>query len=138
RHPGERPLARRSRHPARVAGGAARGAQRHSERGGNDAREPATPLAAVRSAGAVAGRVGNGVGLWREGGMNVQLISVLAQIASEPDQETVWKLETHWTWAPWFTVLFIVAVVVGIAYLYSRESSPAGRFYRGLLATLRL
>lgn len=49
-----------------------------------------------------------------------------------------WRLETHWTWAPWFTVLFVVAVVLGIGYLYSRESSPAGTGYRTLLAVLRL
>lgn len=71
--------------------------------------------------------------------MNAQLFTaLLGQVASDPDQETIWKLQTHWTWAPWFTVLFLVAVVVGIGYLYVRESSPAGTLYRALLATLRL
>ncbi|WP_442484742.1 hypothetical protein [Aeoliella sp. SH292] len=51
---------------------------------------------------------------------------------------TNWQFETHWTWAPWFTVLFVFAVVVGIGYLYSRESSPAGNWYRAMLAALRL
>lgn len=65
---------------------------------------------------------------------------MLAQQTSpvDPARETVWQLETHWTWAPWFTVLFIVAVVLVIAWLYRLESSPAGRAYRVLLATLRL
>ncbi|MCO6047848.1 VWA domain-containing protein [Aeoliella sp. ICT_H6.2] len=53
-------------------------------------------------------------------------------------QQTQWQLETHWTWAPWFTVLFVVAVVLGVVYLYSRENSPAGPVYRGLLGVLRL
>lgn len=53
-------------------------------------------------------------------------------------QQTQWQLETHWTWAPWFTVLFVVAVVLGVAYLYARETSPAGPVYRGLLGVLRL
>ncbi|QDU55002.1 vWA domain-containing protein [Aeoliella mucimassa] len=59
---------------------------------------------------------------------------LLAQAASQTERE----IFTHWTWAPWATVLFAVLVIVGIGYLYSRETSPAGRAYRVLLATLRL
>lgn len=52
--------------------------------------------------------------------------------------DAAWQLETRWTWAPWFTVLFVVGVVLLVGYLYARETSPAGKAYRVLLATLRL
>jgi hypothetical protein len=61
---------------------------------------------------------------------------LLAQ--TESTQPLVWQLETDWPWSPWFTVLFVVATVLVIGYLYARESSPAGAAYRTLLASLRL
>lgn len=66
------------------------------------------------------------------------LAQVDASLQDQAAQQTDWQLQTHWTWAPWFTVLFVVAVVLGIVYLYARESSPAGKAYRTLLAALRL
>lgn len=49
-----------------------------------------------------------------------------------------WQLQTAWHWAPWVTVLFVLLAVAWVVYFYSRESSSAGRAYRGLLAALRL
>lgn len=51
---------------------------------------------------------------------------------------TQWRLQTYWTWAPWFTVLFVAAAVALVSYCYLREISPAGRAYRAMLAFLRL
>ena len=65
-------------------------------------------------------------------------MSPLSLLAAEQLSQTEYQLFTHWTWAPWATVLFAVLAVVGVGYLYSRESSPAGKAYRGLLAGLRL
>lgn len=61
----------------------------------------------------------------------------MTQLASN-SPPIVWQLESNWPWSPWFTVLFVLAVIAGVAYLYSRESSPAGVGYRTLLAVLRL
>ena len=61
----------------------------------------------------------------------------LAQQATETS-DTVWRLQTDWPWAPWFTVLFVIAAVALVVFVYARESSPAGAAYRVLLAALRL
>jgi hypothetical protein len=50
----------------------------------------------------------------------------------------VWRLESDWSWPPWATLLLIAGAVLFIAVIYARESSGAGRAYRGLLAALRL
>lgn len=63
-------------------------------------------------------------------------MTLLAQTAGT--QRLDWQLQTHWTWAPWFTVLFVLAAVALVAYLYARETSPAGGAYRALLGILRL
>ncbi len=63
-------------------------------------------------------------------------MTLLAQASD--DQNLVWQLQSQWPWSPWFTVVFVVVVVMGVAYLYARESSPAGPAYRALLAVLRL
>ncbi|QDU87568.1 hypothetical protein Pla175_09330 [Pirellulimonas nuda] len=52
--------------------------------------------------------------------------------------DVVWKLETHWAWAPWLTTLVVAAAVAIVVHAYVRESSPAGRSYRTMLALLRL
>jgi len=58
--------------------------------------------------------------------------------SANPTPPIVWQLQTNWPWAPWLTLLFVVVVVVGVAWLYARESSPASTPYRTLLASLRL
>lgn len=52
--------------------------------------------------------------------------------------ETVWRLTTHWTWAPWVTALFVMAVVALIVVCYRFETTNAGAGYRGVLGVLRL
>ncbi len=57
--------------------------------------------------------------------------------ASEAIDE-VWRLETHWSWSPALTVIFISGVIALVAWCYLRELSPAGRAYRIALGVLRL
>lgn len=52
--------------------------------------------------------------------------------------DVVWRLQTHWGWAPWITALFAAAVIAGVIACYRYEMSPAGTGYRGLLGLLRL
>ena len=49
-----------------------------------------------------------------------------------------WQLDSAWSWAPWATLLLVIAAVLWTTMLYARESSGARRPYRVLLATLRL
>lgn len=55
-----------------------------------------------------------------------------------PATDAVWRLQTHWTLAPWLTVVLIAAAVGLVAYCYARESTAAGAWYRGVLGALRL
>lgn len=65
-------------------------------------------------------------------------MSTLLSQVDTPATDTVWRLQTHWTFAPWLTVLLITASAALIAYCYARERSPAGLAYRGLLGLLRM
>lgn len=49
-----------------------------------------------------------------------------------------WRLETHWTWAPWVTLLVVLGIIGVAVACYRYESSPAGVLYRATLAGLRL
>ena len=51
---------------------------------------------------------------------------------------TIWSLEYTWRWAPWLTVVFVVAAVALIALLYRRERGSAGWKMRSALASIRL
>ena len=51
---------------------------------------------------------------------------------------TEWRLETHWAWAPWVTVLVLGLIVAAVVACYRYEATPAGVGYRGLLTGLRL
>lgn len=64
-------------------------------------------------------------------------LSTFAQMMREPIA-TDWKLQTYWTWAPWFTVVFVLFAVALVVYCYLREVSTAGRGYRTMLSALRL
>ncbi|MGL4513893.1 MAG: hypothetical protein ACRCT8_12450, partial [Lacipirellulaceae bacterium] len=63
------------------------------------------------------------------------LIALLAAGDSAPP---VWRLETNWTWAPWFTAVFLVAAVSLVVACYRWEASPARGLYRSALVGLRL
>jgi hypothetical protein len=58
--------------------------------------------------------------------------------APEPTEGMVWQLESMWHWAPWATVLLVVAIVALTTMLYARESCGASAIYRALLVALRL
>ncbi len=49
-----------------------------------------------------------------------------------------WQLDSRWSWAPWATLLLVLAAIAWTISIYSRESGNAGRLYRTILATLRL
>ncbi|MCA9240936.1 MAG: VWA domain-containing protein, partial [Planctomycetales bacterium] len=63
--------------------------------------------------------------------------SLLAQLDQIPTDE-VWRLQTHWTLAPWLSVLLVSGAIALVAYCYFRERSPAGAAYRTVLGLLRL
>ncbi len=58
--------------------------------------------------------------------------------AAEAGEGTVWYFDHVWWWAPWATVVFLVASVALVFWLYHRESSSAGQFYKAMLGTIRL
>lgn len=49
-----------------------------------------------------------------------------------------WHLDTRWAWAPWATLLLVLAVIAWTISVYARESGSASRLYRAILAALRL
>ena len=53
-------------------------------------------------------------------------------------EAAIWRLDVAWPLAPWASVLLVVAIVVWVNFVYLRESSVAGQWYRALLACLRL
>ena len=61
-----------------------------------------------------------------------------ALLAESETLETIWRLQTHWTWAPWFTVLFVAAAIAVVVFCYRWEETPARGAYRSLLGLLRL
>ncbi len=58
-------------------------------------------------------------------------------IHSNADTAT-WQLDSRWSWAPWATLLLVLAAIAWTASVYVRESGSAGRLYRAILAALRL
>jgi len=59
------------------------------------------------------------------------------QVPANADAAT-WQLDSAWKWAPWVTLVVILAAITWTVSIYSRESSSAGRAYRALLVGLRL
>ena len=49
-----------------------------------------------------------------------------------------WRLDYHWPWPPWATLLGVVVLVAAIVAIYLRETRQAGRGYRLVLAAMRL
>ena len=44
-----------------------------------------------------------------------------------PATRATWQLDSAWSWAPWATLLLVLAAIVWTVMLYARESSSAGR-----------
>ena len=55
-----------------------------------------------------------------------------------PGEGMVWRLECHWPWPPWVTLLAAILAVVIVAAIYRRESRQASGRYRAALAVMRL
>jgi hypothetical protein len=72
------------------------------------------------------------------GSMAGWLERLLGVDASAAGEGTAWGLANRWTWAPWILLLFTVASVLAVAWLYWMESGPAGRIARALGSALRL
>jgi hypothetical protein len=49
-----------------------------------------------------------------------------------------WQFDSAWYWAPWATLLLVLAAIAWTIALYVRESATASRGYRALLIGLRL
>ncbi len=58
--------------------------------------------------------------------------------AAGPGEGTVWSIENSWSWAPWVTVLFLLLAFAIVTFVYTRESSAAGRLTRTVLVAIRL
>ena len=59
-------------------------------------------------------------------------------LSNGPGMGIAWRLDYHWPWPPWATLLGIAMLVVVIVGIYLREGRQAGRGYRLVLAALRL
>ena len=55
-----------------------------------------------------------------------------------PGMGIAWRLDYHWPWPSWATLLGVAVLVVAIVGIYLRESRQASRGYRLALAALRL
>lgn len=64
-----------------------------------------------------------------------QLLGIEAAGAGEG---TAWSLDDSWSWAPWATLLFVVASGALVTYVYLREGDTLSRWVRGTLIGLRL
>lgn len=58
--------------------------------------------------------------------------------AAGSGEGTAWSIEYSWPWAAWATLLFVLAAALWVCFWYHRENSPAGKFYRWMLALVRL
>ncbi len=59
-------------------------------------------------------------------------------LSNGPGMGIAWRLDHHWLWPPWATLLGVAALIVTITSIYLRESRQASRRYRLALAALRL
>ncbi|HET6880243.1 MAG TPA: VWA domain-containing protein [Pirellulales bacterium] len=58
--------------------------------------------------------------------------------AAGTGEGTAWSIDSTWPWAPWATLLFVFAAAAWILFWYHREAGAARRFYRWMLAGVRL
>ena len=59
-------------------------------------------------------------------------------LSNGPGMGIAWRLDHHWLWPPWVTLLGVAVLVMAITGIYLRESPQASRRYRLTLAVLRL
>ena len=59
-------------------------------------------------------------------------------IEAAPGEGTAWHLDHTWGWPPWVALLFGVFAVVFVVYSYLRENPQSVRWFRMLLASIRL
>ena len=59
-------------------------------------------------------------------------------LSQGPGMGVAWRLEYHWPWPPWATLLGVLALAVAIVGIYLRECRQASRRYRLALAAVRL
>ena len=59
-------------------------------------------------------------------------------LSNGPGMGIAWRLDYHWPWPAWATLLGVVALVAAIVGIYLRESRQASRRYRLALAAIRL
>ncbi|MBL9124123.1 MAG: VWA domain-containing protein, partial [Planctomycetaceae bacterium] len=74
--------------------------------------------------------------------MNAPLPNLIERLLGvEPagaGEGTAWSLQNSWSWPPWLTLLFIAGTVAFVTWIYAHERGEAGRWYRSLLAGIRL
>lgn len=59
-------------------------------------------------------------------------------IEAAPGEGTAWQLDHTWGWPPWVGLLFGVFAVVFVVSSYLRENPQSARWFRMLLASIRL
>lgn len=64
------------------------------------------------------------------------MTTLLAQATTSTD--AIWRLQTHWVFAPWLTFLLIGGAALLVVYCYARERTTAGVVYRSALGLLRM
>lgn len=55
-----------------------------------------------------------------------------------PGEGTAWSLHHSWSWPPWVTLLLVVFAVAFVVAIYLRENRQSARWFRLLLACIRL
>jgi len=59
-------------------------------------------------------------------------------LSNGPGMGIAWRLDHHWPFPPWVTLLGVTALIVAITSIYLRESRQSSRRYRLPLAAMRL
>ena len=59
-------------------------------------------------------------------------------LSKGPGMGVAWRLDFHWPWPAWCTLLGLAALAAAIVGIYLRESRQASRRYRLALAAIRL
>ena len=59
-------------------------------------------------------------------------------LEAAPGEGTAWHLDHTWGWPPWVGLLFGAVAVVFVVFSYLRENPQSARWFRMLLASIRL
>ena len=59
-------------------------------------------------------------------------------LTNKPGMGTAWRLEGHWPWPAWATLLLAAVVLAAVVHVYWRENRKARRRFRLALAAMRL